>query len=105
MNKSTKGGRNSTSNDKPDRITKLLMDYSRWRRRRLLAESKLPMKLLILRTTYFSGCVLMDGVFLPWIIIGLNRTILSYVIFTAVLALAVFLEVRFYSWWRGAYRP
>ena len=39
-----------------------------------------------------TSCVLVDGVFLPWIIIGLNRTMLSYTIFTAAFVLVVFFK-------------
>lgn len=100
MNESTERDHNSTPNDNPDTVTRLLMKYSQWGRRRLVAESKVPIRLLVLRTVFLTGCILVDGVFLPWIVIALNRAIFSYALFAAGLVLAVFLEARFYFRWK-----
>jgi hypothetical protein len=102
MNESTERNHDSMPNDDPDTVTRLLMKYSQWRRRRLVAESNVPIRLLALRTVFLTGCVLVDGVFLPWIVIALNRAIFSYALFATALVLAVFLEARFYFRWKKA---
>ena len=65
-----------------------------------MAESKVPIRLLVLRTIFLTGCILIDGVFLPWIVIALNRAIISYALFAIGLVVAVFLEARFYFRWK-----
>jgi len=103
MNESTKRDRERYSEDKSDPLTKLLIRYSRWRRSRLVAESKLPFRLLLLRTAYFTSCVLVDGVLLPWTIVGLNRTAFAYAAFAVVIVLALSLQVWFYKRWKGTW--
>jgi len=100
MNESTENTHNSAVNDKPDAVTKILMKYSRWRRKRFVAESKVPLRLLLLRTGFLTGCILIDGVLLPWVITIMNRSILSYALFVAAFGLAVFLQARFYYSWK-----
>ena len=67
----------------------------------MLAESRVPMRLLILRTTFLTGCILLDGVFLPWVIIGLNRTMLSFALFLFVFVVVVALQAKFYFIWKA----
>lgn len=45
-----------------------LRRYSRWKERRLIETAKLPLSALALRSGYLSACILLDGVFLPWIV-------------------------------------
>jgi hypothetical protein len=100
MNESTSDS-DSISDNEPDRVTRLLMRYSKWKRERLLVESRLPMRLLILRSIFLTGCILLDGVFLPWIIIGSDGTTLGYMLFLFVFVVAVFLQAKFYFRWKA----
>jgi len=79
-----------------DELTTLLRRYSEWRRRRLVNDSQLPFNHLIIKTTYFAACILVDGVVLPWIVIALQRTFLSYLLFMLCLGLILLAQVRLY---------
>lgn len=59
-------------------------------------DSQLPFNQLVIRTTFFTACVLVDGVVLPWIVIALQRTFLSYLLFMLCLGLMLLAQVRLY---------
>jgi len=80
-----------------DALTNALRRYSDSRKKHLLTDSKLPMKCLVFRAVYITACILVDGLLLPWIVIELGRTFLSYLIFILCLSAIVLAQVRFYS--------
>jgi len=80
-----------------DALTNALRRYSDSRKKRLLTDSKLPMKCLVFRAVYITACILVDGLLLPWIVIELRRTFLSYLIFILCLSAIVLAQVRLYS--------
>jgi hypothetical protein len=82
---------------KSDELTALLRRYSEWKRRRLVNDSQLPFNHLIIKTTFFTACILVDGVVLPWIVIALQRTFVSYLLFMLCLGLMLLAQVRLYS--------
>lgn len=47
-------------------IDRLMMRYSRWRRRRLTSLTEVPLATLGLQTLYLCVCILADGILLPW---------------------------------------
>ncbi|MGA2971280.1 MAG: hypothetical protein ABSE39_01500 [Candidatus Bathyarchaeia archaeon] len=101
-------GRNTDEDDgaldRSDIIMTVLNKYSRWRRNGLLMTSKLSMKHLLLRTIYLTACILADGAILPVIIIAMNRTAVSYLVFIVALGFAIFLESRFYLKWKARWK-
>ena len=52
----------------PRGIDGLMFRYSRWKRRSLEEIAEAPLSALALRTLYLCGCILIDGVILPWIL-------------------------------------
>ncbi len=106
--KQSEEGRNTDEDDaaldRPDIIMTVLNKYSRWRRNDLLMTSKLSMKHLLLRTIYLTACILADGAILPAIIIAMNRTAASYLVFIVALGFAIFLESRFYLKWKARWK-
>jgi hypothetical protein len=101
-------GRNTDEDDaaldRSDIIMTVLNKYSRWRRNGLLMTSKLSMKHLLLRTIYLTACILADGAILPVIIIAMNRTPVSYVVFIVALGFAIFVQSRFYLKWKARWK-
>ena len=101
-------GRNTDEDDAPldrsDIVMTVLNKYSRWRRNGLLMTSKLSMRHLLLRTIYLTACILADGVILPVIIIAMNRTAVSYLVFIVALGFAIFLQSRFYLKWKARWK-
>lgn len=77
-------------------IDRLLKRYSRWRKRRLENIVELPLSKLALRTAFVSACIVIDGVLLPWIIVALNRSLLSLAMFAVSIVTAVAIEAYVY---------
>ncbi len=72
-------------------IDRLLVGYSRWKTRRLVAMDATPLSALALQTLYLSGCILADGVLLPWIVTLLDGDF-SFLLFALLLIPALALE-------------
>lgn len=72
-----------------------LRRYSRWKERRLIETAQLPLSDLALRSGYLSACVLLDGVFLPWVLILLAGGF-SFALFSVALLPIVVLEALLY---------
>ena len=80
---------------KVHRIDALMMRYSRWRRKRLVSMVEVPLTTLTLRTLYLSGCILLDGVCLPWIATMPDGGF-SYPFFAALLLPSLVIEALVY---------
>jgi hypothetical protein len=50
-------------------IDAMMHRYSRWKLKRLANMADEPLSTLALRNLYLSACVLLDGVFLPWVVV------------------------------------
>jgi hypothetical protein len=87
-----------------DIVVTLLSKYSRWRRNGLLVISKSSMRHLLLSTIYLTVCILADGVILPVIIIAMNRTAVSYLVFLLGLGAAIFIQRKFYLEWKARWK-
>ena len=76
-------------------IDSLMHRYSRWKIKRLTRAADEPLTALTLRTLYLSACILLDGVFLPWIVMILEGGF-SLLLFSVLLVPTVVVEWTVY---------
>lgn len=71
----------------------LMFRYSRWKRRSLVDLAEAPLSTLAFRSLYLCGCILLDGVILPWAVTvlggGFSFPLFALLIVPAVAAEAV----------------
>jgi len=66
-------------------IDGMMHRYSRWKLKRLASLANEPLSTLALRNLYLSACVLLDGVFLPWVVVVAQGGF-SFLLFAILLA-------------------
>lgn len=69
--------------------------YSRWRQRRLIHLAQVPLSSLALENLFLCLCILVDGVFLPWVVV-LIADAFSYVLLALLLAPSLAAEYLIY---------
>jgi hypothetical protein len=72
-------------------IDSLLLRYSRWKTRRLIAMDATPLSTLAVQNLYLAGCIIADGVFLPWAVTLLEGGF-SFLLFALLLLPALVVE-------------
>ena len=91
-----KGSNQANANGEYSRY-RVFHRYAEWKRVQLTNATAEPMANLLKRSAYLSLCVLVDGVILPWIILILNRSFISGLVFACLLIVAVALEYLVYG--------
>lgn len=76
-------------------IDRLMMRYSRWRRRRLTSLTEVPLATLGLQTLYLCVCIAADGILLPWAVTAVAGGF-SLLVFAALFVPAAVVEVLVY---------
>jgi hypothetical protein len=83
-------------NKKEDRIEGLLRRFSERRKESIRRSMERPLKMEVLRTAYLVGCVLLDFILVPIVIIEILGHDLLYVAILVLLPLA-YSEIRIYQ--------
>lgn len=70
--------------------------YSRWRERRLTHLAAVPLSSLAVQNLFLCVCILLDGVFVPWIVVVVMGSF-SYVLFALLLVPSFVVEAFLYK--------